>query len=103
LEGLALTGTLVALNAMGCQTKIAQAIGAKGADYLIAVKGNWPGLHGEIERFFEAPPESLERHLTTDGDHGRIEVRRHLVSHDVAWLSTDRASPENPASRGLPP
>src|SRR3954452_24495634 len=42
LERLALTGALVALDAMGCQTKIAEAIQAKGADYLIAVKDNWP-------------------------------------------------------------
>jgi predicted transposase YbfD/YdcC len=96
LERLALTGALVTLDAMGCQTKIAEAIRAKGADYLIAVKANWPTLHGEIERFFEAPPEGLDRHATTDGDHGRIEIRRHLVSHDVAWLSTDRRFPGEP-------
>ncbi len=96
LERLALTGALVTLDAMGCQTKIAEAIRAKGADYLIAVKANWPNLHGEIERFFEAPPDGLDRHATTDSDHGRLEIRRHLVSHDVAWLSTDRRFPGEP-------
>jgi predicted transposase YbfD/YdcC len=101
LERLALTGALVTLDAMGCQTKIAEAIRAKGADYLIAVKANWPNLHGEIERYFEAPPDSLDRHATTDGDHGRIEVRRHVVSHDVAWLSTDRPFPGEPRFPGL--
>ena len=101
LERLALTGALVTLDAMGCQTKIAEAIQAKGADYLIAVKDNWPNLHGEIERYFEAPPDSLDRHATTDGDHGRIEVRRHVVSHDVAWLSTDRRFPGEPRFPGL--
>jgi predicted transposase YbfD/YdcC len=93
LERLALTGALVTLDAMGCQTKIAEAIRARGADYLIAVKANWPNLHGEIERFFAAPPSPLDRAVTTDGDHGRIETRRHLVSHDVGWLSTDRRHP----------
>ena len=101
LERLALAGALVTLDAMGCQTKIAEAIQAKGADYLIAVKGNWPTLHGEIERYFETPPDSLDRHVTTDGDHGRIEVRRHVVSHDVAWLSTDRRFPGEPRFPGL--
>jgi predicted transposase YbfD/YdcC len=101
LERLALAGALVTLDAMGCQTKIAEAIQAKGADYLIAVKDNWPNLHGEIERYFEAPPDSLDRHATTDGDHGRIEVRRHVVSHDVAWLSTDRRFPGEPRFPGL--
>jgi predicted transposase YbfD/YdcC len=101
LERLALAGALVTLDAMGCQTKIAEAIQAKGADYLIAVKDNWPNLHGEIERYFETPPDSLDRHVTTDGDHGRIEVRRHVVSHDVAWLSTDRRFPGEPRFPGL--
>src|SRR4051812_16760293 len=99
LERLALAGALVTLDAMGCQTKIAEAIQA--ADYLIAVKDNWPTLHGEIERYFETPPDSLDRHVTTDGDHGRIEVRRHVVSHDVAWLSTDRRFPGEPRFPGL--
>jgi len=101
LERLALTGALVTIDAMGCQTKIAQAIQAKGADYLLAVKDNWPTLHGEIERFFEAPADGLDRHATTDGDHGRIEIRRHVVSHDVAWLSTDRRFPGEPRFPGL--
>jgi len=101
LERLALAGALVTLDAMGCQTKIAEAIQAKGADYLIAVKDNWPNLHGEIERYFETPPDSLDRHVTTDGDHGRIEVRRHVVSPDVAWLSTDRRFPGEPRFPGL--
>jgi len=101
LERLALTGALVTLDAMGCQTRIAHAIRAKGADYLIAVKANWPGLHGEIERYFAAPERSLDHHTTTDGDHGRIEVRRHLVSQDVAWLSTDRRFPGEPRFPGL--
>ena len=47
------------------------------------------------------PPDRLDRHATTDGDHGRIEVRRHVVSHDVAWLSTDRRFPGEPRFPGL--
>lgn len=101
LERLALTGALVTLDAMGCQTKIAEAIRARGADYLIAVKANWPNLHGEIERFFAAPSGPLDRATTTDGDHGRIEIRRHLVSHDVGWLCTDRRYPGEPRFPGL--
>ena len=43
LERLELTGALVTIDAIGCQTKIARAILAKEADYLLAVKANWPG------------------------------------------------------------
>lgn len=102
LERLALTGALVTIDAMGCQTKIAQAILDKGADYLLAVKDNWPTLRGEIEHYFaDALDRDLERFETTDGDHGRIEVRRHVLSHNVAWLSTDRRFPGEPRFPGL--
>ncbi len=40
-----------------------------------------------------APPGTLATHETTDGDHGRIEVRRSVVSHDVAWIASDRRFP----------
>jgi predicted transposase YbfD/YdcC len=102
LERLALTGALVTIDAMGCQTKIAQAILDKGADYLLAVKDNWPTLCGEIERYFaDALDCGLDQIETTDGDHGRIEIRRHVVSHDVDWLSTDRRFPGEPRFPGL--
>jgi predicted transposase YbfD/YdcC len=102
LDRLALTGALVTIDAMGCQTKIAQKILDKGADYLLAIKENWPNLHGEIEGFFDDLADSAgDRHQTTDGDHGRIEVRRHVVSHDVGWLMTDRRFPGEPRFPGL--
>ncbi|TWB12305.1 MULTISPECIES: ISAs1 family transposase, partial [Nitrospirillum] len=102
LERLALTGALVTIDAMGCQAKIAQTILDKGADYLLAVKDNWPTLCGEIEGYFaDAGDDTLDRLETTDGDHGRIEVRRHAVSRDVAWLSTDRRFPGEPRFPGL--
>ena len=53
LERLELDGALVTIDAMGCQTEIAKAIRAKGADYLLALKDNWPALAEEVERFFD--------------------------------------------------
>lgn len=97
LERLELTGALVTIDAIGCQREIAQAIRAKGADYLLALKDNRPTLAGEVRLFFEREPAgAFDRHETTDGDHGRIEVRRHAVSHDVEWLATDRRFPGEP-------
>ena len=93
-QRLELEGALVTIDAMGCQTEIARAIRAKGADYLLALKDNWPALAEEVRLHFDgAPPGSLASHETTDGDHGRIEVRRALVSHDVGWLASDRRFP----------
>ena len=39
-------------------------------------------------------------HETTDGDHGRIEVRRHAVCHDVDWLALGPPLPRRAALPG---
>lgn len=107
LERLELTGALVTIDAIGCQRDIAQAIRKKGADYLLALKDNWPTLAEEVRLFFEREPgereprerepaTAFDRHDTTDGDHGRIEIRRHYVSHDIDWLTTNRRFPGEP-------
>lgn len=102
LQRLDLRGALVTLDAMGCQTRIAQAILDRQADYLLAVKDNWPALHGEIETYFDdADPGHLARFETTDADHGRIETRRHAVSHQIDWLCTHRRFPGEPRFPGL--
>ena len=67
---------------------------------MLTVKSNWPALHAEIERYFADAP-ALDRFETVDGDHGRIEVRRHALSGDVAWLATDRRHPGEPRFPGL--
>ena len=102
LERLALTGALVTIDAMGTQTKIAQTILDHGGDYLLAVKDNRPSLHDEIRRYLDDSAASIHsRFETTDSDHGRVEVRRHRVSHDVDWLTTARRFPGEPRFPGL--
>jgi predicted transposase YbfD/YdcC len=92
LERLELRGALVTIDAMGTQTAIADKIVSRGGDYLLALKANRPLLHTEVERFFAEPPTDMLEPLyeATDADHGRIEVRRHSVCHDVGWLFSDR-------------
>lgn len=95
LEKLELTGALVTIDAMGCQNNIAKAIIDKGADYVLALKGNRKSLHDEVALFFENT-ENLESHKTTDADHGRIETRRSYVCHDIDWLKPSKKAPEEP-------
>src|SRR3974390_2073564 len=52
LKLLEISGCLVTIDAMGCQTEIAQEILNAGADYVLAVKNNQPTLHDGIEWFF---------------------------------------------------
>jgi len=90
---LEIQGSIVTIDAMGCQKKIIRLIADKGADYVIALKGNQSNLHKDIELFFQdhqdnntkADP-SFDHFQSVDGDHGRIEVRRYLTTSDIDWL-----------------
>jgi len=85
LEILELAGALVTIDAMGCQTDIAQQIVAAGADYCLAVKGNQPTLHEGIVKFFDEHLEddfarvSVRRHETNEKGHGREETRHCFI------------------------
>ena len=52
LDLLEVAGAVVTIDAMGCQTEIAEKIVEKKADYVLAVKGNQPTLHEGIIDFF---------------------------------------------------
>lgn len=51
LKVLDIAGALVTIDAMGCQTKIAEKVRDGEADYLLAVKENQPTLYGDIHQF----------------------------------------------------
>ena len=64
----------------------------------LALKANRPILHQDVVDFFADPPAAMSQpvHTTTDGDHGRIEERRHVVCHQVDWLFSDRRYADEP-------
>jgi predicted transposase YbfD/YdcC len=102
LERLALDGALVTIDAIGTQTGIAETILKRGGDHPLALKANRPATFRGVEVFFaDPPPGALDTFETTDGGHGRIEVRRHAVCHAVRWLFSDRRYPGEPAFPGL--
>jgi predicted transposase YbfD/YdcC len=81
LATLALEGCIVTIDAMGTQANIAQAIRARGANYILPAKDNQPKLADSIRDFFvifKANPEKTPHDFseTVEKDHGRIEVRR---------------------------
>ena len=41
-------GSIVTIDAMGCQTEIAAAIAGGGGDYCLALKGNQGNLHAAV-------------------------------------------------------
>jgi len=53
LEAIDIKGATVTIDAMGCQTDIAEKIIKGGGDYILAVKNNQPTLYEAIELFFD--------------------------------------------------
>jgi predicted transposase YbfD/YdcC len=82
LDLLDVQGSTVTIDAMGCQTAIAEKIVEKGAHYVLGLKGNQGKLEEQVADFFEIAEQENYRNLTMTEDiaydkgHGRIETRR---------------------------
>ena len=85
LQMLEISGCLVTIDAMGCQTEIAREIVDAGANYVLAVKGNQPTLHDGVKAFFDDHFEDdfartkMHRYETQEKGHGRKEHRYYVV------------------------
>jgi predicted transposase YbfD/YdcC len=89
---LVIKGCLVTIDAMACQTEIAEQIVEQGGDYLLAVKKNQIHLYEEIEHLFKhAVPENFKAEgfdeaRTVDKQHGRLEIRHCQLISEPEWL-----------------
>ncbi len=88
LDMLNLKGAIVSIDAMGTQKAIARRIVDKGADYVLALKGNQTSLHEDAALFFADPICAAECAVSaeTDAGHGRIEERSCRAA-DPSWLA----------------
>ena len=91
LDRLALENSIVTLDAMGCQTAIAERILARGGDYLLALKGNHPLAHKAVVEHFDqrcSCPGAPGRADCDafDDSHGRLVRRRVFASTEAAAL-----------------
>ncbi|MCP5020031.1 MAG: ISAs1 family transposase [Ketobacter sp.] len=83
LRALEIKGCIVTIDAAGCQKNIAAQIRSQGADYVLALKGNQGNLREYVEDYFTTARENNflgvphDYFETTDGGHGRVEIRRH--------------------------
>lgn len=90
LEALELSGTVVTIDAMGCQKTIAEKIIAKQADYILAVKENQGHLLEEVQDSFRMlASESVAEEI--DCGHGRVEKRTCSVIADTSLLLENAA------------
>jgi predicted transposase YbfD/YdcC len=92
LKLLDLKGSVVTVDAMGCQKEFAKQIVEQGADYVFSLKGNQGNLHKEVELLFQDAKRNDFKDLphdsftTVDGEHGRIETRLYTTVADVEWF-----------------
>ncbi len=93
LRLLSLNGSIVTIDAMGCQKQIVRQIVAQEADYVISLKGNQGNLHQAVEEYFIWAKKINFREIefdyfqTVEKGHGRIETRRCFVTEDIDWLA----------------
>jgi predicted transposase YbfD/YdcC len=96
LRTLDLKSCVITIDAMGAQTKITKQIIEQEGDYVISLKGNQGILNDEVRQLFEDAEKNGYDHLvhsthtTVDGEHGRIETRRCVVTNDIDWY-TDKS------------
>lgn len=92
LQTVTLPGTVITLDAMGCQRDVAATITERGGHYVLALKGNQSQLHADVRDFFvdglatgfAAPVDQAETH---EKGHGRVEKRTCWSSDDPALLT----------------
>jgi len=76
---LNMTGCLISIDAMGCQTEIAGKIVDKGGDYLLAVKGNQETLHRAVREALSPLVQEGSHKASIEQSRGRTELREYHV------------------------
>ena len=94
LDLINVEGSILTIDAMGCQKAIAEKIIDKNADYILAVKDNQKSLYDEVIQSFKIQSlHDVDEYITKD--HGRIETRKCSVITDLKWID------EAPKWKGL--
>ncbi len=81
LKALEISGCIITIDAMGCQTEIAKTIVEEQADYVLALKDNQGNLFEDTQKLFEDLESSqyqaysYDYEKTVNKGHGRIEIR----------------------------
>ena len=103
LQVLDLRGATVTIDAMGCQTKIAETVLEGGGHYVLSVKENQPTLHDDVAATFAEATDDRQRSVDEQGrpqvevfeqvdkGHGRVETRTLSLCRDLSWMTTAEA------------
>ena len=93
LKVLEIKGCIVTIDAMGCQKDIADQIKGKGAEYVLALKGNQKNLFEDVQLFLDGciadsfEGVAYDKHYELDKGHGRVETRTYYITDEISWLA----------------
>jgi predicted transposase YbfD/YdcC len=93
LKLLEIKGCIVTIDAIGCQTNIAQTIIDQDGDYVLRLKGNQGTLYEDVQDLFAYAQEidfqdvAYDFHKTVNGGHGRIEIRQYWTISEPEFIS----------------
>lgn len=85
LDAINVEKSIVTIDAMGTQTKIAEKIIAQKADYCLALKGNQTNIHDDVRLYFETEKVGNTT-VSHEKGHGRIEKREYFLETEIDWL-----------------
>jgi len=85
LDAINVEKSIITIDAMGTQTKIAEQIVAQKADYCLALKGNQSSIHDDVRLYFETETVKTTT-KTLEKGHGRIERREYFLETEIDWL-----------------
>ena len=92
LQALEVSGCIVTIDAIGCQTEIAEMIIDQQADYVLSLKDNQGNLFEDVHLLFEDLEKSqykaytFDYHKTVNKNHGRLEIRECWTISDAEVL-----------------
>jgi predicted transposase YbfD/YdcC len=85
LKLLSIKDSIITIDAIGCQTAIAEVIREKEADYVLAVKDNQSELKAQVEKVLSLD-QGADIEITLDAGHGRIEKRTCQATDQLLFL-----------------
>lgn len=86
LQPIDIEGSVVTIDAIGCQKTILDLIVEKKANYVIGLKANQEGLYEQVVAEFERVRSALPAAVSRGLDHGRAEKRVVMVSDQLTLL-----------------
>ena len=106
LKLMDLKGTVVTADALNCQKDTVSAIVGSKGDYVLALKGNQPLFHEEVQGFFDDEKREEIRKSgkgykkTMEKEHGGTALREYYITEDVGWYA-DRKQWKNLKAFGM--